>query len=127
MSNTTSYELSKQLFEVAKSKGVELPDNSLTWVKYNNLNHPLLDTDPYKWLPSDQGKCYPSYTTDELLDWLPPFTTVFKTSDDYLAGPYISNNTHILKYEDSFNFQGDTPSNALVKLAIYLLENDLLK
>jgi hypothetical protein len=85
MPNTTSFELSKQLFEVAKSKGVELPN---------------------------------SYTTDELLAWLPEMCNVYKHKDNFTA--------YCISTGKPFK-DPDTPSNALAKLAIYLLENDLLK
>jgi hypothetical protein len=111
MLQATSFELSKQLFEVAKSKGVELPVSS-------EPSHSLED--------NTTGICnfYSAYTTDELLAWLPPYSHIWQISD----GMYLVDNKNLIRRVGSdFNVYDSTPSNALAKLAIYLIENDLLK
>lgn len=105
MSNTTSFELSKQLFEVAKSKGVELPKSEL--------------------LHEGQKGTYQAYTTDELLAWLPAVfnnTRLTLEKRDSMFHVSYANNISLLGLSIDI-----APSNALAKLAIYLIEKDLLK
>ena len=131
MPNTTSFELSKQLFEVAKSKGVELPLFTNTvcsqYIKQFNEKHIYFETNNIitrKENPFENDLViineYPSYTTDELLAWLPPCSHVWK----WIDGSFLVDNK---KFPLPDNIWCDTPSNALCKLAIYLIENDLLK
>ena len=127
MPNTTSFELSKQLFEVAKSKGVELPaTNSL---HIGESTEATKETHFKK-----QTSFYPKYTTDELLAWLPEIITTLnqkKENDEFGLSLFKLDDLFGATYENlyrepRFKVFENTPSNALAKLAIYLIENDLL-
>lgn len=119
MLQTTSFELSKQLDELAKSKGVELPVSS-------EPSHALED--------KKTGICtfYSAYTTDELLAWLPYQLKIgkrdfyFEFSKNIEGGYYTDYATLDTESVGEW-FTDREPSNALAKLAIYLIENDLLK
>ena len=136
MPNTTSFELSKQLYEVAKAKGYELPPSNANWVEAksfeNRTNYKTL-LGAGEALKDDVWGVihfYPSYTTDELLAGL-PVVIVIDGHHYYLT---------LEKWEKCFRVsykpmapiellwteKDDTPSNALCKLYIYLIDNDLM-
>ena len=121
MSNTTSFELSKQLHEVAKNKEVELPLSTYYFVPEFSMEsfseYYKCNRDCLHHLTKNEIFTIATYTTDELLAWLPGWCIVYKPDTEYIA--YSLSNGPL--------FDADTPSKALCKLAIYLLENDLLK
>ena len=152
MPQTTSFELSKQLYEVAKSKGYELPDSIHYWLNlsdkpvlfqnsimgnhYEMWGNMIADTDPINlddW-DLDSDCTYHSYTTDELLAVLPETITTLnhkKENDEFMLSLFKLGDLFGATYENlyrepRFKVFEDTPSNALCKLFIYLLENDLM-
>jgi hypothetical protein len=156
MPQTTSFELSKQLFEVAKSKRVELPDSMHIWELDPDFSLPELwfkTTSNFyiemgemggkpsiysqeSFFSEAYGEFYKSYTTDELLAWLPHFIKkdgcfyfliLEKIDSDNYTTNYNSATPTIKKLVHIKHNLSDTPSNTLAKLAIYLLKNNLLK
>jgi hypothetical protein len=135
MPQTTSFELSKQLFEVAKSKRVELPPSEYVSQigihGYTNLIEKSKIGDTF--LIADSDCIYPSYTTDELLAWLPANIGNNNLDMQKWSTQLVPIETFAAVYSspefaDAFCIEvNQSPSNALAKLAIYLIENDLLK
>ena len=95
----------KELKEVAEEFGVKLPKNTY-WINKKALQFIKSDGD------------YPAYTTDELLEWLPTFITIWKSDAGYSCGE---------EYGKNHKIQHPTPSEALALLAIELIKKGVIK
>jgi hypothetical protein len=112
MPKVISLELAKELDGVAKEHGVDLPESEFIYVHYWGEN-PHYEVWNRKFAESkwdngwwDEAMIY-AYQTDELLDWLPGDTWLGNVSKRHFAAVWWD-------YQEL----GDTPPDALCKLAI---------
>ena len=124
MTNTISLKNAKKLKEAAEKYRVELPISKKYWVgdKDNPINY-------YKAIRTRTIGVYPAYTTNELLEWLPP---IIDNNRIMLQKGLMGNQYYIIFFdlitnEEQTQTKADTPQDALCLLAIILIKNKIIK
>lgn len=133
--NTVSLELSKQLSEVAKKKWYKLPDSRFFWTTNNIKNKKWYLEEESDWYEHGAPRVQSSaFTADEILDIFPSYLEMKGATYGFQLGKRWANNGYYAAY---MNGDGDpisrivdltdkSPANALCKLWIYLIDNDLI-
>lgn len=122
-----SLELAKELHEAAKEKGIVLPMPEKSYNKYGGITY-----DPYTPLNAEKFEMAPAYDCYELLEILP---YKIKTQEGfmYLVLEKSRRNSSIVFWvgyevldEESVGVEEEkTPQEALGKLLLYLIQNNL--
>ena len=111
MTLTTSYKLSKQWADLCKEKGFKMPESYFQWKPDGGWH---IGTKVTK-------TSVPAYTSSEWGEVLPTNKETWQTSKFRDAQWFITDYAYKLPV-----FSADTEADARCKMAIYLLENNLL-
>jgi len=112
--NTITLKTAKKLYELAKEKGVKLPESEYRVDEVTNI---------YAKDENTPVTTYKTYTTDELLEWLPEGHTVSKIETKN-GKKYVSTFSDL---RIIFTKRADIPAEALGLLAIELIKRGLTK
>ena len=123
MTKTLKLTTAQELHKLCKEKGVEMPRSEKFWVRMNpektsgasckwglSTDNSLKDLDFWDFINN--------YDCCELFKWLPNGIEVFKVGNKYTAK--IADDIPLVQNEK-------TPQEALAKLIIFLVSNDLMK
>jgi len=135
-----SYELAKKIWETARKKGVELPKSEWWWVDWGSGEYVLCFTGRvFGHREPDEEEIrknaidfIPAYDVAELLEMLPDENFYFsllvgKQKKKFWGGYFIFGKDLKKEVFHSPIFRSKFPAQALGKLLLYLLENDLWK
>lgn len=125
-----SLELSKKIAEVAKEKGIELPESEYWW--YSAIGDhrigTLKDVTDKSAYPRGEEPIYPAYDALELWDLLPAFVEKSELTVQKLQ-PEADMTVVSVFYENVYGFGGEIKafplSHCFGNVLLYLLENDL--
>ena len=124
---TVSFDLSRELSEIAKEKGVKLPESYFYWWKDCQEAHSNLPDDFY--LAHEENNppdkiVSNAYSMDELLEWMPKSirnNNYLRIEWDWINKIWCSKSLDC--FDDLFIFTTDSsPADTLCKLAIWLIK-----
>jgi hypothetical protein len=120
---TIDLELAKELKEICKEKGIELPESELIW--YRSANGDIYAT----WFKSKYNVLAPAYTLDELLGILslyPPYEVDLSYQHTDGNGVVCKDWTALFEIHGIDYCESDpNPANAACKLLIWLIKEGL--
>ena len=131
MNKHISLELAKQIAEVAKEKGVELPESEKAWYKWRNSQCQRKEIEVIESISPHEGDydnydfIVPAYDCQELGEILKPYVLEITVANRgwevvYLIG-WVDGIREIKTEYDKSEVE------ARGKMLLYLLENDLMK